>query len=116
MTATALDLESSQWLNDLGSDGATRSGAIERLHGLLLRVARSEAARRRATTSQVRTEDVDDLCTQAASDALMAVLAKLDTYRGTARFTTWACKFAILETSVRLRRQAWRDRNVDSDE
>jgi len=46
----------------------------------------------------------------------MAVLAKLDTYRGAARFTTWACKFAIFETSSRLRRQAWRDRNVEPDE
>lgn len=116
MTAATLDIESSRWLNDLGSDDATRTDAIERLHGLLLRVARSEAARRRATTSQLRADEVDDLCTQAASDALMAVLAKLETYRGLARFTTWACKFAILETSVRIRRQAWRDRNVESDE
>ena len=59
---------------------------------------------------------MDDLCVQAASDALMAVLAKLDTYRGTARFTTWACKFAILETSTRLRRHAWRHRKVERDD
>ena len=44
---------------------------------------------------------MDDLCVQAANDALMAILAKLDTYRGTARFTTWACKFVILEASAR---------------
>jgi RNA polymerase sigma-70 factor (ECF subfamily) len=46
----------------------------------------------------------------------MAVLAKLDTYRGTARFTTWACKFAIFETSSRLRRHAWRQRKVEIDD
>ena len=116
MTAAALDLESSQWLSDLVSDGPARTEAIGRLHGLLLRVARAEAARRRAATNQLRADEVDDLCTQAATDALMAVLAKLETYRGLARFTTWACKFAILETSVRIRRQAWRDRKVESDE
>ena len=116
MSTAALDLESSQWLRDLNANDAERNEAIERLHALLLRVARAEAARRRASTSQVRTEEIDDLCTQAASDALMAVLAKLDTYRGAARFTTWACKFAIFETSSRLRRQAWRDRNVEPDE
>jgi RNA polymerase sigma-70 factor (ECF subfamily) len=116
MTTAAIDLESSQWLRDLGSNDATRAEAVERLHALLLRVARAEAGRRRGTTSQVRAEEIDDLCTQAASDALMAVLAKLATYRGTARFTTWACKFAILEISVRIRRHAWRDRKVESDE
>ena len=61
-------------------------------------------------------DEIDDLCVQAASDALMAVLAKLGTYRGAARFTTWAYKFAIYETSSRLRRHAWRQRNVELDE
>jgi RNA polymerase sigma-70 factor (ECF subfamily) len=61
-------------------------------------------------------EEVDDLCVQAANDALMAVLAKLDTFRGAARFTTWACKFAIFETSSRLRRHAWRQRKVELDD
>jgi RNA polymerase sigma-70 factor (ECF subfamily) len=61
-------------------------------------------------------DDVDDICSQAVNDAVMAVLAKLDTYRGTARFTTWACKFAIVETSSRLRRHAWRQRKVELDD
>ena len=36
---------------------------------------------------------------QAADDALMAVLRKLDSYRGESRFTTWAYKFALLEAA-----------------
>lgn len=116
MSTAALDLESAQWLRDLTADETSRGGATERLHSLLLRVSRAEAVRRGAITRQVRAEEIDDLCTQAANDALMAVLAKLGTYRGAARFTTWACKFAIYETSVRLRRHAWRDRQVEPDE
>jgi RNA polymerase sigma-70 factor (ECF subfamily) len=46
----------------------------------------------------------------------MAILAKLSTYRGEARFTTWAYKFAIYETSTRLRRHAWRQRRVERDD
>jgi RNA polymerase sigma-70 factor (ECF subfamily) len=42
----------------------------------------------------------------------VAVLAKLDDYRGTSRFTTWAYKFALLEAGVRLRRRAWQEREV----
>ena len=114
-TAT-LDQESAAWLRALHASDEVREPAIERLHALLLAVARREAVRRRASLPGRGVEDVDDLCVQAASDAMMAILAKLETFRGDARFTTWACKFAIFETSTRLRRHAWRQRNVETDE
>lgn len=116
MTTLTLDRESAEWLRDLRQPGGPRDAAIERLHTLLLRAARSEAARRRRSLPDRGIEVVDDLCVQAASDALMAILAKLDTYRGAARFTTWAFKFAILEISTRLRRHAWRQRKVETDD
>ncbi len=116
MDVLALDTESADWLRDLQDAGGARDSAIARLHALLVRVARGEAARRRATLPARATEEVDDLCVQAANDALMAILAKLDTYRGTARFTTWACKFVIFEASSRLRRHAWRERKVELDD
>jgi RNA polymerase sigma-70 factor, ECF subfamily len=86
--------------------------AIAELHELLLRAARFEVGRRRAALSHVRGEELDDIANQAADDALMAVLSKLDTYRGASRFTTWAYKFALLEAGVRLRRRAWQHREV----
>jgi RNA polymerase sigma-70 factor (ECF subfamily) len=116
MDTLTLDLESAEWLRDLRHEGAPRDAAIGRLHALMLRVTRGVAARRRLTLPARAEEDVDDLCVQAANDALMAVLAKLDTYRGTARFTTWACKFAIFEASSCLRRHAWRQRKVELDD
>ena len=115
MNTVAIDQESAEWLRDLQGSAAAREHATARLHELLIRVARGEASRRRGTLPGRAIEEVDDLCVQAASDALMAVLAKLDTYRGAARFTTWACKFAIFETSTRLRRHAWRQRKVELD-
>ena len=45
----------------------------------------------------------------------MAILRKLPRYRGESRFTTWAAKFAILETSVKMRRRAWQHREVTLD-
>ena len=116
MDTLALDTESADWLRDLQDQGGARDDAIVRLHALLVRIARGEAARRRATLPARATEEVDDLCVQATNDALMAILAKLHTYRGTARFTTWACKFVILEVSARLRRHAWRERKVELDD
>jgi RNA polymerase sigma-70 factor (ECF subfamily) len=79
-------------------------------------VAHAEAARRwDRLPDEVRSE-LDDLCVQAASDSVMAILRKLDTFRGAARFTTWACKFVIVEFSTRLRRRVWRGRIVDADQ
>jgi RNA polymerase sigma-70 factor (ECF subfamily) len=83
--------------------------AVAELHALLLRAARFETTRRRGGLPR---EELDDVAMQAADDALMAVLAKLDDFRGASRFTTWAYKFALLEAGVKLRRRAWQDREV----
>ena len=104
------------WPSALRSEGAERDEAIARLYDLLLRAARFELSRRRAALSYVRGEELDDIATQAADDALMAVLGKLDDYRGASRFTTWAYMFALLEAGVRLRRRAWQGREVVLDE
>lgn len=109
------DADNAAWLRDLASP-AGREAAAARLHGYLLRIARMEAGRRRASLPARGAEEVDDLCIQAANDALLGVLAKLGEFRGEARFTTWAAKFAIFEVSTRLRRHAWRQRQVHPDE
>ncbi len=85
------------------------------MHALLLRAARFEVSRRRASLAHVRGEELDDIAMQAADDAVVAVLAKLDDFRGVSRFTTWAYKFALLEAGVRVRRRAWQEREVVLD-
>ena len=107
--------ESQAWLRDL-RDPLTREDAATRLHGLLLRAARFEVARRRRTLAHVPAGDVDDLAMQAADDALVSILAKLDTFRGQSRFTTWAYKFALLEAAVKARRRAWQRREITIDD
>jgi RNA polymerase sigma-70 factor (ECF subfamily) len=59
--------------------------------------------------------DLDDLAHQAASDALVAMDAKLDTFRGESRFTTWAYKFVVLEDSNKVGRHFWRRPTVAMD-
>jgi RNA polymerase sigma-70 factor (ECF subfamily) len=103
---------SEAWMEALRAHGGTRERAVSELHALLLRAARFELLRRRAALSHVRGEELDDIAMQAADDALLAVLAKLDDYRGASRFTTWAYKFALLEAGVKLRRRAWQGREV----
>jgi RNA polymerase sigma-70 factor (ECF subfamily) len=110
--ARAMDDESRAWLSGLRATGPDRDAAVARLHELLLKAARFEVSRRRAALEHVRGEELGDIALQAADDALVAVLAKLDDFRGASRFTTWAYKFALLEAGVRLRRRAWQEREV----
>src|SRR5438552_2812305 len=56
--------------------------------------------------------ELEDLATQAAADALMAIMRKLHTFRGDSRFTTWAYKFALLEAAVKVRTRTWQEREV----
>ncbi len=106
------DAESRAWVSDLAIEGSAGEGARRRLHELLLRAARFEINRRRGSHPHLRGGDLDDVAHQAAGDAMLAILSKLDTYRGESRFTTWAYKFALLEAAVKLRRLAWQGREV----
>jgi RNA polymerase sigma-70 factor, ECF subfamily len=104
-----LDPESAEWVDALSGEGQEHEGAVERLHALLLRAARFEVRRRGGS------EDLDQLASDAAHDALIAVMAKLHTFRGDSRFTTWAYKFALLEAAVKVRKLGWREREVPLD-
>jgi RNA polymerase sigma-70 factor, ECF subfamily len=101
-----------EWHLDLHASGARREEAVVRLHGLLLRAARFEVFRRREALPQVSAAELDDLAQQAADDAAVSVLRRLDDFRGESSFRTWAYKFALLEAAVKVRRRAWRDREV----
>jgi RNA polymerase sigma-70 factor, ECF subfamily len=110
---TGPDPDSQAWLDALRApDRPTRERAVAHLHELLLRAAHFELHRRRAALIHVRGEELADIAMHAANDALMAVLRKLNVYRGHSRFTTWAYKFALFEVGVRLRRRAWQGREV----
>src|SRR5512144_2388345 len=100
------------WVGELRGGGAREQAAVEELHALLLKAARFEVGRRGAELAHLRGGDDEDLAQQAADDALMAVLRKLDDFRGESRFTTWAYKFALLEAAVKVRRRAWQGREV----
>jgi RNA polymerase sigma-70 factor (ECF subfamily) len=108
----AADQDSFVWLRDLRSEGTEREAAVARLHALLLRAARFEVARRGPSLPNLRGNELDEIGLEAADDALMSVLARLDDFRGASRFTTWAYKFALLEAAVKLRKRAWQGREV----
>ena len=95
------------WVAALRGGGATQDAAVAQLHGALLRVARSELNRRQGQLN-VSGPELDDLAHQAAADAMLAIVAKLDRFRGESKFTTWAYKFVMFEVSSKVGRHYWR--------
>jgi RNA polymerase sigma-70 factor, ECF subfamily len=114
VTHPGLDPDSAMWVQGLGVSGPSHEKTVARLHELLLRVARAEV-RRRSGQWSVSGPELDDLAHQAATDALVAVMAKVSQFRGESRFTTWACKFAIFEVSSKIGRHFWQRPTVSMD-
>jgi RNA polymerase sigma-70 factor (ECF subfamily) len=110
--SAAGDEASLLWLRRLRSSGATHDAAVSELHDLLVGAARFEVERRRAGLPHLRGGDHEDIVHESADDALLALLGKLDDFRGESRFTTWAYKFALLEAGVKIRRRAWQRREI----
>jgi RNA polymerase sigma-70 factor (ECF subfamily) len=103
------------WVAKLSTPGAARDEALRRLHMLLLKAARYQVSRMPGLTAGIGAERVDDIVNQSADEAMVALLAKLPTFEGRSRFTTWAYKFAVLQAAVEIRRHAWQDREISLD-
>ncbi len=102
------DPESRRWIEQLRERHPRREQTIANLHRVLLRVAFHELGRRRGQLGPIAGPEFEDLAQQAADDALVSILGKLDEFRGLSRFTTWAYKFVIFELSSKVARHAWR--------
>jgi len=110
-----MDTDSAAWVAALSGSGSTRKEALARLNELLVKVAFKET-HRRGPAHRVTGPELDDIAYQAADDAMVALLGKLDTFRGESRFTTWAYRFVVLEVSSKLGRHFSRHESVMFDE
>jgi RNA polymerase sigma factor (sigma-70 family) len=110
-----IDRENDRWVQALATRGPSREAACSELYPLLLRVGRAEA-RRRAPLLHLDGPELEDIAHQAAADALMAVCERVATFRGEARFTTWASKFVIFNVATKVNRHFWRRHEVPYDE
>jgi RNA polymerase sigma-70 factor (ECF subfamily) len=104
--------ENEDWVADLATDSPSRETAQRRLHRLLLGAARRQVWRLRDLLPGAGPGELEDLAQQAADEALVTVLRKLDDFQGRSLFTTWAYKFGVFQAGLEVRRQAWRGREV----
>ena len=112
----ALDADSRQWVEQLRVGHPRYHPTVARLHDVLHRVAVHELSRRRHQIRSVRGPEFDDLAQQAADDALVNVLDRLDEFRGLSRFTTWTYTFVMFEVSAKVARHAWRRQPPDVEQ
>jgi RNA polymerase sigma-70 factor, ECF subfamily len=116
MPVPRLDAESRAWWVRLHGREPERDRAIAELHERLRREAWFHIRLRTRGMSEFPNSDLDDLAVMAASDALLAVLRKLEDYRGDSQFWTWAKRFAQLEAPVSIRRRLGHDRLANDPE
>ncbi|HVQ86801.1 MAG TPA: sigma-70 family RNA polymerase sigma factor [Actinomycetes bacterium] len=110
-----MDDVSRAWVAGLTTSGPAHEGCVTALHGLLLRVARHEVARRSGSL-RVQGRELEDIAQQATDDSLMAIRSKIASFRGDSRFTTWAYRFVMFEVSTKMGRHFWRDHRATLDE
>jgi RNA polymerase sigma-70 factor (ECF subfamily) len=96
--ARTLDAGSRAWLDALAATGARRERAVADLYRFLLGAVRQQMTARRGWAQP----DRDHLMQEAAGDALLAVVSRLEDFRGESRFTTWAYSFAVHKTIATL--------------
>ena len=100
-TRMRLDRDPDQWVEQLQPGHPRRDNALATFREVLLRVAYHELSRRRGQLVSITGTEFDDLAQQAANDALMNVLRRLDDFRGLSQFTSWAYKFVVFESACR---------------
>lgn len=92
-----------EWL--AGLRGPEQDEALADLRAILVRGLGFAMA----SYPRVRGSDLEDF----VQEALLKILAGLDSFRGESRFTTWAQKIAVRVAFTELRRRRWRDVSLD---
>src|SRR5262245_27095555 len=104
------DRTNAAWVEELS---AQEPAALADLRAHLVRAARFAIRRRLATAPGVAADEVDARAEDSAQEALLLVLRYLGTFRGEARFLTWAAAIAVGVALGALRRRLWRDLSLD---
>jgi RNA polymerase sigma-70 factor (ECF subfamily) len=100
------ELSSEGWLRALRAPGAAQEQALATLRRGLLRALQWHLTTQRSAW-RLAPEQARTLAEDLVQDALLLILAKLDTFRGESHFTTWAYAVALRHALGELRRQRW---------
>ena len=97
-----------EWIAEL-KDTAQREEALTDLRAILLN------GLRRGLVDYVNTAgpEFQPLAEDFVQEALLKVLANIDSFQHKSKFTTWAHKIAVRVALTELRRKRWKDRSLE---
>jgi RNA polymerase sigma-70 factor (ECF subfamily) len=110
---SSVERSNEQWLLDLAADGAAQTSALQDLRDRLQRSIYYYLSRERSDLNHYSTGDLNQMAADLTQDALLRVIANLDSFRGDSRFTTWANKIAVRVAISDLRRARYKDFRLD---
>ncbi len=102
-----------EWLSDLNATGMVQETAIADLRELLLRAALYFFSRNLGDFAGLSRDEILQRAEDCAQDALIAVMAHLQNFRGDSKFSTWAYKFAINIAMTSARHERWKGISLD---
>jgi RNA polymerase sigma-70 factor (ECF subfamily) len=102
-----------QWLADLGDD-ETRAAALADLRDYLLRAVYLYLDRHRSDVADLDRHELRQLAEDFSQEALLRIMAYLDTFRAESKFTTWAYRFVINIAAGELRLHRWRTLSLEA--
>jgi RNA polymerase sigma-70 factor, ECF subfamily len=102
-----------EWIDALRAPDAPDSVALADLRAHLQRSALFYIRRRLTPSHGIATDQVESLAEDAAQEASLLTLDNLASFRGDARFLTWASAIAVGVAMTSLRRRLWRDVSLD---
>ncbi|KAA3664193.1 MAG: sigma-70 family RNA polymerase sigma factor [Chloroflexi bacterium] len=102
-----------EWLEALQQPGEAQDEAYQALREYLRRAVFVYLRDRRPELSRLPLGDLHELAEDFAQDALISIQRSLNSFRGDARFTTWAYRFVINEAAAELRRRNYRNMSLD---
>lgn len=103
-----------EWLRDLAEGSPQREAALEALRQRLKRGLFYYLSRERSDLADHPPEEIQQMAEDFAQEALLRILANLDSFRGDSQFTTWATRIAVRLVISELRRLRYRDFSLDS--
>jgi RNA polymerase sigma-70 factor (ECF subfamily) len=101
------------WVEALSAAAGPDPDVLADLRGQLERAAHFAIRRRLTGAHGVMSDEIDSLAEDCAQEALLLALQNLGTFRGEARFVTWASVIAVGVAMSSLRRRLWRDLSLD---
>ena len=103
------DRDNRAWLEALATTGPAREAALADLRQVIV----SSLPHAIGRPAPLEDTDFNAFAEDIAQETLLRVLAKLNSFEGRSRFTTWVLKISVRVAFTDLRRRHWKDVSLD---